>query len=431
MTLEIKFAPERLQQGSPEEQAAFGLFTMRVGETLLTEGFDSFINAVRDGPLVSGYHAAQWLAWNWWRLRWEPRSSSLEWSFAHRMNSIGEGYVWPNLTVSTDGVRTVLLSRPSQPDAKPFRYAGALPVVLPARDFEQAVDTFVTQVLARLENEGVGDSNLATIWRDVQAERRDPDRAAQRKMEALLGHEPDEASDELLAILRREADALGRDAVEEMAAQGEHGIRTSAELSEIAAAQGFEADPRDAAGLAVRFPANGATPAWRIGADAARALRQAEHLGAAPISNARLARMTGVRVAAIKQHRAKPPFSFALDEGRQRSHVVLSGAHEVNRRFALARLLGDRLFSGDGSLHPATTAETYRQKAQRSFAAELLSPFEVVDDMMAGDYGVDRQAEVAEHFDVSGMTINSLLKNHGRLERDAGDFDVESVSLAA
>ena len=51
--------------------------------------------------------------------------------------------------------------------------------------------------------------------------------------------------------------------------------------------------------------------------------------------------------------------------------------------------------------------------------------------MMAGDYGVDRQAEVAEHFDVSGMTINSLLKNHGRLERDAGDFDVESVSLAA
>ena len=63
--LEITLAPERLSEGSPEEQAAFGLFAIRSGNVALTEGYDSFIDALRPGPLVSGYHAAEWFAANW------------------------------------------------------------------------------------------------------------------------------------------------------------------------------------------------------------------------------------------------------------------------------------------------------------------------------------------------------------------------------
>jgi Zn-dependent peptidase ImmA (M78 family) len=83
-----------------------------------------------------------------------------------------------------------------------------------------------------------------------------------------------------------------------------------------------------------------------------------------------------------------------------------------------------------GALHPATDAATYRQKAQRSFAAELLSPFSAVDDMLEGDYSEDRQDDVAEHFNVSPRTINTLLKNHGRLDRDDSeqDFDVTAAA---
>jgi hypothetical protein len=65
MTLEMTLAPERLEEGSAEERACFGLFTIRSGVTDLTAGIDSFVAAYRAGPLVSGYHAAQWFAWNW------------------------------------------------------------------------------------------------------------------------------------------------------------------------------------------------------------------------------------------------------------------------------------------------------------------------------------------------------------------------------
>ena len=122
MMLEMALAPERLGEGSPEERAAFGLFTIRSAHGFLTEGFDSFINGYRSGPLVSGYHVAEWLAWNWWRLRWEPRSVAPDWDWdnAHRMTAIGEGYVWPNVTIFSDGLQMLAMKMPENRPHEPF-----------------------------------------------------------------------------------------------------------------------------------------------------------------------------------------------------------------------------------------------------------------------------------------------------------------------
>lgn len=76
-------------------------------------------------------------------------------------------------------------------------------------------------------------------------------------------------------------------------------------------------------------------------------------------------------------------------------------------------------FSGSPEpLLPATRASSYRQKMQRAFAAELLSPFAFVNDMMGGDYSEEKQNEVAEYFKVSPMTIQTQLVNHRRIDRD-------------
>jgi len=63
---------------------------------------------------------------------------------------------------------------------------------------------------------------------------------------------------------------------------------------------------------------------------------------------------------------------------------------------------------------------------QRSFAAEFLSPFDAVDEMLGDDYSTENQKDVAEHFKVSELTIRTLLVNHGRLEREEidGEFEV-------
>jgi Zn-dependent peptidase ImmA (M78 family) len=74
------------------------------------------------------------------------------------------------------------------------------------------------------------------------------------------------------------------------------------------------------------------------------------------------------------------------------------------------------------SLRPATRAYTYRQKAQRSFAAELLSPFKAIEEMLAGDFSIESQQDVADYFAVSELAVRTSLVNHGRLERE--DLDL-------
>lgn len=436
--LEIALAPERLDEGEPEERACFGLFTIRAGEVCLTEGFDSYINGYRTGPLVSGYYAAEWFVWNWWRLCTEPRSGAPDWWRAHRMIAIGEGYIWPRITIFSDGLRTTLVSEESaRPDARPFRYFGSKTVVLPTKEFEAALDSFVPQMLGRLREEHVPDTNLDRLWRDLIEERKDPEQRRLRRLEALLGREPDESQDSLVQEMVDDADDLGANAVEELAADrgqdrtGSGSIVTGRRIRDMAEVDGVKAAPRDAVRLAAFSGVSwgGDVPAWRVGAAAARALREQEGLGAASISDRRLAQMAGTLERVLEAPAALQQISFVLDERMESARIVLRSRWHAGRRFDLARLIGDRLIRGWGEpLHPATHGGTYRQKAQRSFAAELLAPFEAVDEMMHGDYSAEHQQEVADYFDVSVMTVNSLLKNHGRIERDSFD---EEPDMAA
>ena len=424
---DISFAPEILSEGTPEECAAFGLFTIRTAQKYLTEGFDHFLGSSRVGPMVSAYHAAEWFIWNWWRLRWEPRRAGQEWELAHRMTSIGEGYTWPNITMFSDGERTALISSPStNPDAKPFRYFGAISTIVASRVFETAIDDFVVQVLSRLETQGVEKSNLHHLWSDILAERDDPAIAQRRKIEAMLGREPDEVEDDRIERLIGDAAQLGERAVEEVAADQEHAaaaevpLMYAQEFQAAANTYGFDANTGDAARLLdAPLPMPADVPAWRLGAMAAQLLRKQESLGFDKISNIRLAGLAGTRHDVLaKVRKTNLPMSYTLLQDGQRSKVVLRSKWEDGRRFDLARLICDNVLNLEGRLHPATRAYTYRQKAQRSFAAEFLSPFHVVDDMLNGDYSLEAQQDVARHFSVSEMTINTLLKNHGRIERD-------------
>ncbi len=423
---------ERLEEGSPEERACFAAIGIRYNDLWLTEGRDSYVNRVRPAPMLSGYHLAEWMAWNWWRLRWEPRSSAADWAFAHRMTAIGEGYVWPNISISSDGERIALITRqtPERPST-PFRYISDFAAVVSARAFESAVDQFVEQIRGQLRAEGVAETNLDSVWNDVREERSSDELAKRRKLEALLGRDPDEADEATVERLIADAATLGGRPVEELAADHGHGgeLLSGDALRRIAQSSGFSASPRDAARLApgrdLARPCD--VPAWRLGADAARALREQEHLGGEPISNDVLVRLAGVESRSLTERRAGPKISFALDENAAAGKVVLRSNWETGRRFELARLLGDRIVAQrSGKLFLATRAYTYRQKMQRSFAAELLSPFQALDEMLARDYSVENQQDAASHFRVSDLTIRTLLVNHHRIERQELDEEFEA-----
>jgi Zn-dependent peptidase ImmA (M78 family) len=140
--------------------------------------------------------------------------------------------------------------------------------------------------------------------------------------------------------------------------------------------------------------------------------------------------MAGVADAVISSQETGAKISFALDD-RDTSRVVLRPKWETGRRFELARLLGDGVAApNDNKLKAATRAYTYRQKMQRSFAAELLSPFEAVTDMLHRDFSDESLESAARHFAVSERAVRTLLVNHGCLDREDLAEDFEGAAAA-
>ena len=449
--LTISLTPEVLGSGSPEERATFGLLALTANDRLLTQGIDTDSDIVRHGPYVPGYPLAEWFVWNWWRIRWElgrPNDSTgaHRWDFAHQMPTVGDSYVWPNITIFSDGVSAFVYSKQSSaPGAVLFRFLGAdHREEVSASALEEAIDEFASNVLSRLEVDGLHETNLHRLWDDLSSERADPGLARYRKLEALLGYDPDEADEDAVQRRLHDADTLGEEAMGELAADATlddnpmKSMAWSEDLSDIAERRGFDADLRSGFSLAdaAHTSKPGATQAWRLGEQLALDVRRQAALDGERISNELLAEFAGTTTAAISDTGQRSPnISFALNRRNERARISLRSRYVSGRRFELARLFGDRLAYTQISklsegLSPATRSFSYRQKMQRAFAAELLSPFVAVDGMLRGDYSEEKQRQVATYFKVSPMTVQSQLVNHGRIRlEDAPDIFGRGVAF--
>lgn len=444
MALELRLSPLEYPCGGldPEEEAALGLLEIRAGDRLLTAGTDvsGDTPVYRPGPYVSGYHLAEWLVWNWWRLLWEPRPAgqpygNCAWHFAHGMATAGHGYGWPKITISADGFWTALeCERSRESDPTLFRYWESGAVAVPAIDLESAIDEFVSFVVNRADAAGLSDTNLHLLWKDLQYERKDAEMARFRRFEALLGCDPDELDAEELENRLADAKALGVNALDEIATgaaagvAGLGGMLSVQQIAEITERAGFDLNPDDGVRIDIHELRQwGSSAAYRIGVSAAAVIRSLERLGHSPLTDDALARLAGTTAKAITGEKQSGAFSWVFQQEGKPAKVALRAKRQTGRRFELARLLGDRLFTEGFSdvvepLSPATRSYSYRQKAQRAFAAELLSPWSAVEEMLGNDYSEENQEQVAEYYSVSPMTISSLVLSNA-------DFGVEGGML--
>jgi len=391
-----------------------------------TEIEDLPAKTVRPGIRVSAFALAQWFASNWWRLLWEPERDTSSWKMSHKVGAAGEGYLWPDLTFISDGESVLVSGRPSLPTSgHPVRYLNSFDVFVAAKEFEGGMHSFVEAVIGRLVDTRIDTAGLDGLWSEVLAERRDPELAAWRKLEAIIGYDPDDAPDEMVAALQRAASKYGSGAVEEIAAESKE--NAIADIEALWGEPRREALPLIIPGFdtLMRRISDEITSSlfpWQKATEAARMVRQVWSLGPGPVSTATLADVLSVaHHSLIKELDVQGPMNAGFRNGNMGSFsVFLKSPIQVSRRFALLRLVGDHLVApqSDKLLPAAPRSKTQRQKFQRAFAQEFLCPYsDLVSYLNSAEPSDEAIEDAAHHFDVSPRMVETILVNKGDLER--------------
>jgi len=133
------------------------------------------------------------------------------------MPASGFGFLWPIVCFDSDGASIGVHGYSNLDSREPVRFLTNFHEVVRASTFELTAGDFVNTVLARLAACGVTGTPLEQLWHEVAQERRDPQSTRFRKLEALLGCDPDTANEDTLHALGKLAETAGAAAVDEIA----------------------------------------------------------------------------------------------------------------------------------------------------------------------------------------------------------------------
>jgi hypothetical protein len=370
-----------------------------------------------------------WFASSWWRLHYEVlpdsarKSPSHDWRMSHEMVAANMGFAWPQIVFSPDSDSVQVWAQASQGQKEEaVRFLNGLDHAYSVSkdQFTREVSSLISDVIARLHEVGCKDSDLATIWGFISADLNDPAECNKRRLEAVLGFDPEGCQEDLILQAIDLEKKIGAEPFSELAGAyaSDAGSRLNA-MQRLIQAEGMEGDPNDI--LSFEIESTTREP-WEIAVSAARKLR--ERLGdtLGPLDNSILCGLLGLPATSFKDwlpaSHAKASVAGPVGHGKMK--FIPRRAHPVAQRFEIARFVGDYVRAAKNTTEPwlvSADLSTARQKFQRAFAAELLCPINSLVDFLNGDFSEGALEIAANHFSVSERTVDSLLLNNGYLPR--------------
>ena len=410
-----------IESGRTDTGADPRRISMRLGDTCLTRLVRRGSHEPDDWLAAPPVPLAFWFIDNWWRIRWEPApyaDLNAEWRLAHHLSSVGAGYHWPNVSIWGEGSRVGFAVHADANNLQPSLKFVAQPRLnyVPSSTVEDAIDRFVGHVL---EHVGDASDGLDAEYRQLQAERTDPTVATWRKLEAMLGFDPDDAPDGLVDGLETLTERYGSEPLQEaaLAHQGERATEAinncieAAESSNVLISAPFAFDTLDP----IKVGRSSLQPPWRLAVRAANQLHHWLNVPPGPIRNTRLSEIVGTNVDYLGTKRRSTfdiPYALRLRQ-ETGSKLALRSNWSHTRRFELCRSLGDIIWSRDDAMGPLSAAKSERQKFQRAFAQGFLCPFDDLRAYINTDKpGEDDVHAAARHFHVSERLIETTLVNN-------------------
>lgn len=390
----------------PEHAATWARLGIEVGGTFAT------LVEERDGSFgprkyldVPTYPLAELLAVNWWQLN---ATSHLLSDSGVRLADAAEGFPWPDLTLR--GERGLLWTQLRQRDKAPeyVRFLTQGEMVMQADLAIREIARFIDLTVRRLEDQQVSGTLLQDEWATIQASH--PEEREFCLLAAAWGFDPYDTPGQVQSML---LDAAGT--VKETSLLAD--LARVMSLNEIDNATGWlKIASREMRTQSFVLPelgqmdwsSTGGLPAWRVGYERARRLRELLGLPGLTLAPVR-------ELVAMRSTKLEPPGN--VDAVVKLDHfkggvVVGANTSPAARRFVGARALGRRALNPvDGGLSLLTRGPRYGERAERAFAAEFLAPAAGISELLNGNFSDDYIQRAAQYFKVSSRLIEHQVEN--------------------
>jgi hypothetical protein len=413
-----------LEARAPQQDVAD--IAMSVDGHVFTRLFDEAENRGRDFFRASAVGLGFWFADNWWRLRWEPigdpRFPATDWRLRHEMSAASGDTILPPFMIYGVGPRVIIAPILGERVAwGPIRYLQERPLTVTGPEFETGIDELFASVLNACAAHPDAEA-LSSLVGQLERERGDDELAGWRRLEACLGFDPDKAPNEVIEAMVAFEERLGENGIDE-AAVASPGLGSVASLT--AAMRATEASElrADFTQLDAQFEDFDqlAQRPWQAAEDAAAHLHD--------VLNIRdfvrwedLSTLLQIRWETLKEATATARnLAYAAKDqlGDGQARIALMMVPQNDRRFELARMVGDQIWTNGNGFGVVSRAKTDRQKFQRAFAQELLCPMNILRDIVDVNRPTPEQiGRAARHFRVRDTVIATILVNRGYLPRD-------------
>lgn len=412
--------------GTPELANTLAQLEIYVGDYNLTRNENLFSQSLQDHVIVSSYPLVLWMLQNWWRLLYEPLPASnkpdISWRMAHELGAANYGFVWPKILFASDSLNVQVWSSPSEVNSQQsVRYINGLnlPASISITDFRQALIGFISTVESRLETFGMGSNDLSALFSIVKEEEQIEDSRVYRKLEAVMGFDPDECPPDAMEYAINLYRKYGEGTLLELApVYGKMGKEEPLKpIENFICAAGVCGKPTFFTKQKENSTSSNSAP-WKMAVDNARELRREIGNIINPIDTNNLFGLLGISSSDIDKWEpaGRSSVSVGIPNDDQTIKFVPRKRHPISKRFELSRYVGDFIQIGSNQWLTNTDLGTFRQKYQRAFAAEFLCPINGLVTFLESDFSNEAIEDAAEHFNVSEQTVSSLLANNHYIE---------------
>jgi len=382
-----------------------------------------------DCVTIPAVHVANGIATDWWMIFGGREHEHPIWPWRI-------GYALPDLSFCCNGSTVEIVCKPfsfNNPDLDFYSVENA---TVRRDEVESALSRFVGTVIERLEDRGVGDSDLDAAWSRVSQSRDDRDERVFCEAASALGADPYAISDADASIIEQASELFSEEALPEFLA----GISNGNDLSSAGRHQAVERELEWVQTVERRSSGESNLPglheaarqvedaakwrdgerAWMPGYRVARALRRVLDINDEKegLSYKEIGKKLGCRnFKKVRRNEASGIDALvSRDNGDARIHLQSRGSGKYalpGENFSFARAVGDAVCyprSGRSVVNRLKAAE--RQALGRAFAAEFLAPVQKVLDMSESGRNED---EIARTFQVSPMVIERQIENRDNI----------------